>query len=159
LLWATFEFPTHSGFEPTTHWGDKAYQIGGESKYDFVQAGSFTERSDKFIQLANQVGSDGKTNFNYICDNGGYYEDDGKYYDPYYSTGSDGSATFIGEFLATVDWQLVGVWALVAWIYVALSFVGPWVFPPFAICIYQTGGDLETCSLGIWGNDYTNNQF
>ena len=27
------------------------------------------------------------------------------------------------------------------------------------MCIYITEGDLDTCSMGIWGNDYTDRTF
>jgi hypothetical protein len=65
----------------------------------------------------------------------GYYTEEGSYFDPYYDTGY-GIASWIGEYLATVDWELVASWAIIAWGYFALSVVGPFFFPPFAVCIY-----------------------
>jgi hypothetical protein len=38
--------------------------------------------------------------------------------------------------------------------YLGLSVLGVLLMPPFGICIYLTEGDLDTCSLGIWNNDY-----
>ena len=54
LLWATWDFgKSGREFIVATHWGDKAYQIDGQAKYDFIQAGNADERSDRFIQLTN----------------------------------------------------------------------------------------------------------
>lgn len=38
--------------------------------------------------------------------------------------------------------------------YIILAILGPSIFPPFAICLMTTELDLETCSFGIWSNDY-----
>ena len=78
-----------------------------------------------------------------------YYDDEGNYDDPYYNSGNG-----LGEWLATVDWELVLVWLFIIWLYLALSMVGPWVWPPIIICLFATEGDLETCSLGIFSNGY-----
>ena len=78
-----------------------------------------------------------------------YYDDEGNYNDPYYNYGSEFSA-----WLSSVDWELVGTWAIIIFAYFALSMIGPWVWPPAIICLWLTSGDLETCSLGIWSNGY-----
>jgi len=67
--------------------------------------------------------------------------------------------SWIGEWFAGIDWATVGAWAGLAWVYFGLSCVGPFFFPPFAICVYMTDGDLNTCSLGIWGNEYSEKNF
>ena len=77
-----------------------------------------------------------------------YYDDDENYYDPYYNNGSN------GEWLANVDWELVAVWGIIVFVYVAISTIGMLVFPPLVICLLTTDGDLETCSFGIWNNGY-----
>jgi hypothetical protein len=45
-------------------------------------------------------------------------------------------------------------WILGALFYLILSFGGVLLFPPMAICLYLTDGDLEYCSLGVFNNDY-----
>ena len=77
-----------------------------------------------------------------------YYDDEDNYYDPYYNNGGN------GEWLATVDWELVAVWGIIIFVYLAISTIGMWVFPPMVICLLSTDGDLETCSMGIWNNGY-----
>ena len=77
-----------------------------------------------------------------------YYDDDGNYNDPYYNSGDDWA------WLSTIDWEIVGTWAVLIFMYVALSFIGPWVWPPFIICLWLADGDLEECSLGVWTNGY-----
>ena len=78
-----------------------------------------------------------------------YYDEEGNYYDPYYNY-----SNAFGEWLATVDWELVFVWGVILAVYLGLSMIGPWLFPPMLICLLSTEGDLETCSLGIWSNGY-----
>uniref|UniRef100_A0A7S3IGE2 Uncharacterized protein n=1 Tax=Strombidium inclinatum TaxID=197538 RepID=A0A7S3IGE2_9SPIT len=46
------------------------------------------------------------------------------------------------------------MWFFVIVLYVGLSFVGAMLFPPFLICLYMTEGNLNTCSIGLWGNGY-----
>ena len=67
--------------------------------------------------------------------------------------------SWIGEWFATVDWQGVATYIFLAWCYFALSVIGIFAFPPFFICIYMTEGNLDSCSLGIWGNGYTDRTF
>jgi hypothetical protein len=42
--------------------------------------------------------------------------------------------------------------------YVVLAAAGFFVFPPFAICLVLTEGNLDECSLGVWGNGYAEDQ-
>ena len=66
---------------------------------------------------------------------------------------------WIGELFASIDWEAVAVYIFLAWVYFALSLIGIFAFPPFAICIFMTEGNLDSCSLGIWGNGYTERTF
>jgi hypothetical protein len=151
-----------------THWGDKAYQLGcvmdctyGQQYYDLIQAEDLGSRGNKFSEMANS-----ESTFYYMitCDEidttyVDYYQGgEDYYYDYSYSTGT-GAAQWIGEFLAAVNWDAVGTYLALAWLYVALTCIGPFVFPPFVLCIYMTDGDLDTCSMGVWGNDYTDKTF
>jgi len=86
------------------------------------------------------------------------YDGTGTYYNPYYAYG-EGAFSAIGQWFASVDWAAVGVWVVIIMIYIALSLIGPWVFPPALICLWLTEGNLETCSLGIWSNGYTDKDF
>ena len=83
---------------------------------------------------------------------------DGSYYDPYYNSG-EGTFTFVGSFAATVNFEELIPWMAIIWGYVFLSCMGPFLFPPFAICLFAENGDLNMCSLGIWGTGYKNPNF
>jgi len=96
-------------------------------------------------------GNDGNYNVNECTP---FYDQYGNYINPCYHHGQ-GALESIGEYLATVNWESVRAYLAMAWLYVALSFMGPWLFPPAAICLFLTNGNLDTCSLGIWSNDYT----
>mmetsp|Transcript_34591 Transcript_34591/g.52922 ORF Transcript_34591/g.52922 Transcript_34591/m.52922 type:complete len:101 (-) Transcript_34591:31-333(-) len=39
-----------------------------------------------------------------------------------------------------------------------ISIAGIFLFPPFLICLIMEEGDLDTCSLGIWGNAYKDSE-
>ena len=56
--------------------------------------------------------------------------------------------------LQETDWKEAGTIALITVGYVFLSIAGFFVFPPFMICLILTEGNLNDCSLGIWGNAY-----
>ena len=45
------------------------------------------------------------------------------------------------------------------WNSLFLAAMGAFLFPPFVICLFATSGDLNTCSLGIWGNGYKDPDF
>ena len=74
FLWATYDFnKSKTKFNPLTHWGDKAYQIGkggkeGQENYDFIMGAKPEDRSERFIELADHIDDCGKTHFNYVCD-------------------------------------------------------------------------------------------
>jgi len=78
----------------------------------------------------------------------------GDYYDPFYDVGN-GTFTDIGKSLQKVDWEETGTIALIIFAYVLLAGAGFFVFPPFAICLVLTEGNLNDCSLGVWGNAYS----
>ena len=77
----------------------------------------------------------------------------GDYFDPFYDVGN-GTFTDIGKQLQKVDWEEAGTIALIIGAYLALALAGFFVFPPFAICLVLTEGNLNDCSLGVWGNGY-----
>ena len=77
----------------------------------------------------------------------------GDYYDPFYDVGN-GTFTDIGKELQKVDWKEAGTITLIIVAYLALAAAGFFVFPPFAICLVLTEGNLNDCSLGVWGNGY-----
>jgi hypothetical protein len=60
-LWATYDFNIEKvSFNTNTHWGDKSFQIGrggeeGQMNYDYILAGKTDERSNLFIELANNA--------------------------------------------------------------------------------------------------------
>lgn len=57
-----------------------------------------------------------------------------------------------------MDWEEAGTIALIIVAYLALAAAGFFVFPPFAICLVLTEGNLNDCSLGVWGNGYAADQ-
>ena len=83
--------------------------------------------------------------------------DTGTYFDPFYDVGN-GTFTDIGKELQKVDWEEAGTIAVIIIAYVALAIAGFFVFPPFAICLVLTEGNLNDCSLGVWGNGYAADQ-
>ena len=82
------------------------------------------------------------------------YSNGGTYEDPYYNTGNGGLLTFSGTFYATVNFEELIPYILIFMGYGFLATMGPWLFPPFIICLFATSGDLNECSLGSWGNAY-----
>ena len=83
--------------------------------------------------------------------------DTGAYFDPFYDVGN-GTFSNIGEQFQQVNWEEAGTIALIVLGYVALAVAGFFVFPPFAICLVLTEGNLNDCSMGIWGNGYATDQ-
>ena len=81
----------------------------------------------------------------------------GAYYDPFYDVGN-GTFSDIGKQLQKVNWKEAGTIALIIVAYLALALAGFFVFPPFAICLVLTEGNLNDCSLGVWGNGYAADQ-
>jgi len=81
----------------------------------------------------------------------------GDYFDPFYDVGN-GTFSDIGKELQKVDWEEAGTIALIIIAYLALAAAGFFVFPPFAICLVLTEGNLNDCSLGVWGNGYAEDQ-
>mmetsp|Transcript_19760 Transcript_19760/g.30485 ORF Transcript_19760/g.30485 Transcript_19760/m.30485 type:complete len:107 (+) Transcript_19760:364-684(+) len=82
-----------------------------------------------------------------------YNDQNDTYENPYYNVG-DGALSSIGQWLATLDWTSILFWSLVTLAYMILSAVGLFLFAPFISCLWMTEGDLNTCSVGIWGNAY-----
>ena len=78
---------------------------------------------------------------------------DGSYFDPFYDVG-EGDMQWLGKELQKTNWEESGTIALMVFGYLILAVVGFFVFPPFMICIVLTEGNLNECSLGVWGNGY-----
>ena len=165
LLWATYGWRSDTSFKRYTHWAKMAADVGGagegEYNYDYVMRAENEKRAERFAMLAKWQDEDGKTKFNYMCRDmaytlgHGHFEDEEEnFYDPWYSYGH-GALTELGEYFSTVDWEEIGVKVLFVWSYIGFSFIGPWVFPPMLICLWTTEGNLDYCSFGVWGNDYT----
>jgi hypothetical protein len=60
----------------------------------------------------------------------------------------------LGYILTNIDWFVVLLWFFFLGGFILLSLLGLVAFPPFAICIFMTEGNLKFCSLGIWDNSY-----
>lgn len=82
------------------------------------------------------------------------WEDETGYYDS-----GEGSLSWMGDEFANMDQESTETYLLYALGYLALSVVGLIAFPPMVICFYMTDGDLNTCSLGIWGNSYQSDEY
>lgn len=97
----------------------------------------------------------------YVCsdqlnDYDNYYDADGNYYDPYYDSG-EGSFGWVGEIFRTIQWSDAWIVLAIIALYVILMGAGFIFFAPMMLCLIFSSGDLNECSLGIWGNGYTEN--
>ena len=158
-----YTFGWNIGDDRRYHWGKKAYYLvdGGEygySLYNEIQSVPLGQRGQKFSALALQ----GK--FSHQCEEvffapKTYYVDPntGSYRDPYYDSGT-GPMQGIGEMFSTINWEEVFGWVILIGAYLIISVIGAFAFPPAMICLWLSDGNLNTCSMGIWGNGYAQDQ-
>ena len=172
LLLSTFIKYRHIEFDKNTWFADIAYNVGcevdcglGQMFYEKIQGAPLENRAATFIELANTVDDNKKPFLTMVCEDiirdtpsETWVDENGDYYNPYYESGS-GIFSFIGKQFAKVNWDAVIVWFIIAWAYLALTAVGPFAFPVMLLCLFISDGNLDTCSLGIWGNGYTERTF
>ena len=105
------------------------------------------------------MGDDGSGYWEYTCDDYGNCWEEYYYFDSYnkdnnsYNTG-DGMLTFLGDYFGNMDMKDPANLLIVALAYIWLAFGGLILFPPMAICLYLSDGNLDLCSVGVWSNDY-----
>lgn len=151
------------GNYPKTHWGDKAYQVGGggtygQKLYDDIQNESLSFRGRKFYTLGTTGSFSHQCEEAIFADKSDYVDPNtGQYRDPYYDYG-EGVLSGVGEMFAQVNWEEVVGYLLIAVGYIVLSLAGAFAFPPALICLWITNGNLNTCSMGVWGNGYAADQ-
>lgn len=61
--------------------------------------------------------------------------------------------------IRTIDWYVVVIYIGLVMVYLLTSFLGVFLFPPMISCLMLTYGDLETCSLGMWSNEYQEDNY